>query len=60
MVVVLPALLGPRRPRAWPGSMLKLISSTAVVEPNRLVRWLTDSTLDIGLSFLLQDERFLM
>src|SRR5688572_684421 len=36
-VVVLPAPFGPRNPVTWPGSILKLRSSTARVLPYRFV-----------------------
>src|SRR5689334_217301 len=44
MVVDLPAPFGPRKPVTRPGSTRKDTSSTAVVRPNRLVRWLISIT----------------
>ena len=38
MVVDLPAPLGPRKPKNWPGATLRLTFSTAVKSPNRRVR----------------------
>src|SRR5271166_1187152 len=38
MVVVLPAPLGPRKPKISPGGIANEMSSTAVVVPKRLVR----------------------
>ncbi len=40
MVVVLPAPFGPRKPVTLPASTVKLRSSTARTDPNRLVRFL--------------------
>ena len=40
MVVVLPAPLGPRKPVTFPSLTVKLRSSTARTDPNRLVRFL--------------------
>ena len=37
MVLVLPAPLGPRKPKAWPGETSKSTASTAVKSPKRLV-----------------------
>ena len=45
MVVVLPAPFGPRNPRISPGSTRKLMSSTAVNDPYRLVTCWTSTTL---------------
>src|SRR5947207_6812686 len=44
IVVVLPAPLGPRKPRISPRSTRKLTSSTAVKRPYRLVRCWTSIT----------------
>src|SRR4029077_5700669 len=44
MVVVLPAPFGPRKPRISPRSTVKLMSSTAVTGPYRLVRCCTSIT----------------
>jgi hypothetical protein len=44
MVVDLPAPFGPRKPVILPGSTAKERSSTASVEPNRLVRLSTSIT----------------
>src|ERR1700722_1940541 len=38
MVVDLPAPLGPRKPKNWPGATVRLTSSTAVKSPKRRVR----------------------
>jgi hypothetical protein len=38
MVVDLPAPLGPRKPKNWPGATVRLTSWTAVKSPNRRVR----------------------
>jgi len=38
MVVDLPAPLGPRKPKNWPGATERLTSSTAVKSPKRRVR----------------------
>jgi hypothetical protein len=39
MVVVLPAPLGPKKPKVSPSPTEKLISLTAMREPNFLLRW---------------------
>ncbi len=46
MVLVLPAPLGPRKPKLSPGATSKSMASTAVNEPNRLVRpraWMSEA-----------------
>ena len=47
-VVVLPAPLGPRKPKTSPGAIVKETSSKAVRSPNRLVRWSTTSAAPSG------------
>src|SRR5262249_55904041 len=42
--VVLPAPLGPMRPKIWPGSMSKETASSAVRPPKRMVRPSTESS----------------
>src|SRR5713226_10580323 len=39
MVVDLPAPLGPRKPKNWPGATLRFTSSTATRSPKRRVRF---------------------
>ena len=41
MVVLLPAPLGPMKPKTSPLLMVKLRSSTATKSPYRLVKWIT-------------------
>src|SRR3954465_10803575 len=40
LVVAFPAPLGPRNPRPSPGATVNVMSSTAVRDPYRLVKWL--------------------
>src|ERR1035438_9952005 len=50
MVVVLPAPLGPRRPKISPGRAVKEMSLTAVRSPKVLRSWSTSITVNVKVS----------
>src|SRR5690554_4469664 len=52
IVVVLPAPLGPKKPKTSPPTMEKLTSRTATTSPNRLFRFFTSKRLNPGTSII--------